>query len=311
MLGFLQGFAYGLFITCMPWFITGMIRPRLALPTDPPRRLHVWLRYGLAAPFLAFLLWTTSLWGGFSPSIAGWIAGLIAIPAELFIERRWRAWRAARAAEQREAERDRAAARQREALEREEREAGLEVLDPAQPPQGADDIVRALCAAKQALLDVRRPDLATAADRIHTRYAHARRVIASKFDPRELTFERAAELVAEVCRGTLDKLATMRSLAHGTAGIDADFVRRRLQRDGPHLDTDERQALEHRLHLIDSTEQRLRTLRSEIEAALTALDDTTVAVAALETARPQASVAAEQALGDLRRFVENAGLYGR
>ena len=77
------------------------------------------------------------------------------------------------------------------------------------------------------------------------------------------------------------------------------------------MPTEERQALTRRLDLVAETEQRLRELSARNEAALTALDDAAVAVAAVETDRPQASVAADQALADLRRFAEKAHHYGR
>jgi hypothetical protein len=311
MFGFLQGFAYGLAVSCVPWFVAGMLNPRVAVPTDPPSRWEVVVRYWFVVPFIVFVLWLTSLWGGFSPTLAGWLAGLAAIAVELPLERRWRRWRAARAARRREAARDAEAARQRATLEREARESGVLVLEPARPPVGADDIVLALCEAKQRLLDARRPDLAAQADRLYTRYAHVLDVLGAKFDARELTFERSRGLVAEVCRGALDTLSTMASLARGVAGIDVAFVRRRLEREAAHLSVDERQALHRRLELFEDTEQRLRELAARNEAALTALDDTAVAVARVETGRPQARVAADQALQDLRRFADKAALYGR
>lgn len=311
MFSFLQGFAYGLFVSCLPWFMAGMINPRLALPNDSPRRWQVFVRYGFAIPFIVFLTWITSLWGGFEPSLMGWLAGLLAVPAGLFIERRWLRWRSSGEEKRRTAELDRAAARQREALEREERESGLRVLDPAQPPSGADDIVRSLCAVKQRLLDARRPDLAMSADRIYTRYAHVSDVISAKFDPREMTHSRASGLVSEVCLTAIDKLESMASLAHGTVSIDTEFVRRRLQHDRQHLSIKERGALERRLLLVADSERRLKELGAGIEAALTALDDAAVAVSSVETARPQAAVATDQALHDLRRFVDRAQTYSR
>lgn len=311
MFGFLQGFAYGLLVSCLPWFAVGMFDPRYAVPTDPPSRWQVILRYWFAAPFVGFLLWITSLWGGFEPTLGGWLAGLAAIPVEIFVERRWRRWKASRAERKREAARDAEAVRLRAALEREEREAGLRVLDPDNPPTDADEIVLGLCAAKRRLLQFRRPDLATQVDRVYSRYAHVLDVIGSKFDQRELTYGRSRELVVEVCRGTLDNLATMASLASGVAGIDADFVQRRLDRDGARLPPGERQALQRRLELVSDTENRLRELLARNESALTALDDTAVSVAALETGRPQARIAADQALQDLRRFVDGAARYAR
>ena len=311
MFGFLQGFAYGLLVSCLPWFAVGMFDPRLAVPADPPTRWQVIVRYWFAAPFIGFLLWITSLWGGFEPTLGGWLAGLAAIPAEIFVERRWRRWKASKAEREREAARDAEAVRLRAALEREEREAGLRVLDPDDPPADADQIVLGLCAAKRRLLDFRRPDLATQTDRVYSRYAHVLDVIGSKFDQRELTYGRSRELVVEVCRSTLDNLATMTSLVSGVASIDADFVQRRLDRDGERLPAEERQALQRRLQLVNETEDRLRDLLARNELALTALDDTAVSVAALETGRPQARIAADQALQDLRRFVDGAARYGR
>ena len=44
MFGFLQGLAYGLFVSCLPWLIIGLINPRLALPSEPFTRLRVLIR---------------------------------------------------------------------------------------------------------------------------------------------------------------------------------------------------------------------------------------------------------------------------
>ena len=148
MLGFLQGLAYGLFVTCLPWFLIGMASPRLALAELDPNRIQVIVRYWLLVPFVAFVFWLTSLWGGFDPSLAGWLVGLVAIAVELPLERRarnwWQRWRARRRARRQAAEDSRQRAeRQREAQER----GGLS-LDPEHPPADADEVVRALCAAK-------------------------------------------------------------------------------------------------------------------------------------------------------------------
>jgi hypothetical protein len=310
MLGFLQGFAFGLFFSCVPWLVIGMIEPRLAVPTDPAPRWRVIARYVFVVPFIAFLLWLTSLWGGFAPSLAGWLVGLAAIAIELPLERRWRRWRAERAERRRGAAREIEAARRRAVLEHAQREAGMAVLDPAHPPVGADDVVLALCAAKQRLLDVRRPDLAVQADRLYTRYAHVLDALRAKFDEREVTFQRSRGLVAEVSRGALDNLGAMASIAGGVAGIDVDFVRRRLD-GGDRIADEERAALRRRLELVADSEGRLAALSARNEEALTALDAAAVAVARVETAPPQASVAADLALQDLRRFVEKAELYGR
>ena len=311
MLSFLQGFAYGLMITCTPWLVIGMFNPRLTLPHRHARRWQVVLRYGFILPISSIVLLITSLWGGFNPSLFGWLVGLVAVPIGLYGERRWLSWQATQISRQRQAKRQRAAAERRSAQNHQQRETGLQTLNPQQPPADADDIVRALCASKQRLLAAQRPDLALAADRIYTRYRHVGTVIASKFDPQEMTFERATTLVDQVCRSAVDDLHAMTALAYGTRSIDAEFVRHRLSREAERLAAEERAALQRRLDLVTTTEQRLRELTGRIEAALTALDDAAVAVSAIETARPQASVAADQALHDLRRFSERAPSYNR
>jgi len=305
MFSFLQGFAFGLFTTSPLWFIAGMINPSLALPVYPPYRWQVILRYLFIVPSIAVLSLLTSFWGGLGPDLAGWLVGLAAIPAEIFVERRWRRWRQVIQEKQRAA----GAARSMKAMEREAHESGVRILDPARPPENADAIVRGLCEAKLALQGAKRPDLAVQADRLYTRYGHIAAVLSDKFDPHELTYERARHLVTEVCRGALDTLTTMASLAQGVMNIDPEFARRRLAQRDYRLSEEERQALARRLTLLEETETQLKTLSARNEAALTTLDDAAIAIAGVETSRPQASTAAEQTLRELQRFADKAQRY--
>jgi hypothetical protein len=311
MLGFLQGFSYGLFMTCLPWLLVGLVNPGLALPLKPPGRLQVILRYCLVIPFISMLLWLTSLWGGFGPSLIGWLAGIVAIPVALPVERTLRGWLARRRERRRQALAAAETQRRRAREEREAQEAGVSVLDPTRPPEGADDLVLAMCRAKQGLLEVNRADLAIQADRLYSRYRHVLDVLGSRFHSGELAFERSRGLVTQVCLGAVDTLNTMGSQARGVVSVDGDFVRRRLAREGKRLSDEERAALARRLDLLVETERRLDELSASIESALTVLDDTAVAMARIETARPQASVTTEKALEDLRRFVEGADRYAR
>lgn len=311
MLGFLQGFSYGLFLTCLPWLLVGLANPRLAVPVDPPSRLRVIARYCLVVPFISMLLWLTSLWGGFGPTLMGWLAGLVAVPVALPLERRLRGWLARRQERRRQERREAEAARRRAQQQRDAQEAGLTVLDPTRPPADADDLVLALCRAKLGLIDARRPDLAVQADRVYSRYRHVLGVLGGRFDSGELAFVRARGLVIEVCRGVVDTLDAMASQAGGVVNVDGDFVRRRLSREGRRLGAQERAALMRRLELLEETERRLRELAARNESALTVLDDTAVSLARIETGRPQASVTTEQALEELRRFVSRADRYGR
>ena len=52
MFEFLQGLAFGLLMSCPPWFMAGMFDPRLATPEDLASRWQVILRYGFAVPLI-------------------------------------------------------------------------------------------------------------------------------------------------------------------------------------------------------------------------------------------------------------------
>ncbi|WP_016855241.1 hypothetical protein [Halomonas smyrnensis] len=308
MLGFLQGAAYGLFLTCLPWCLAGLVSPRLALAVEQPSRWQVVVRYAFLVPFLSLLMWLTSLWGGFDPSLGGWLAGLAAIAVELPLERRWRRFRARRHKRRlEEMLRAEATRRRHESA----REAGVSELDPDHPPADADEVVQALCRAKRALLEVDRADHAAQVDRLYSRYGNVLEVMASRFTAGELAHERARSLVVEVCMGAVDNFTAMASQARGVAGLDVDFIRRRLGHEAGNLSANETDALRRRLALIEDTEKSLRRLAARNEAALTALDDTSVALSRIVTGRPRARVGADQACEELRRFIDGAGRYGR
>ena len=84
-----------------------------------------------------------------------------------------------------------------------------------------------------------------------------------------------------------------------------------MAREGSRLAVEERIALKRRLELLEETEKRIRRLVARNESALTLLDDTAVALAQVETGRPKASLATDQALEELRRFIQGAQRYSR
>ncbi|MCC5859594.1 MAG: cobyrinic acid a,c-diamide synthase [Ectothiorhodospiraceae bacterium] len=305
MFAFLQGFSYGLFLSCLPWFLIGMYRPELAVPTPYPNRWQVFLRYWLLFPFLAIVAWLTSLWGGFGPSLWGWLAGLGAIAVAIPVERGWRRWR-----ERLLLRRQRAEGARREKMQaRAEREAGVTTLNPRRPPADADNVVLALCRAKQGLLDAGKPGLAGQADRLYTRYVHVLDVLDHALDRREVTWQRVRGLSEQVCLNAVDTLQAMAVLSRGVRHVDGDSLRQRLADNG--LTDREREALQQRLVLLEETEQRLRGLSARNEAAITALDRAAVAITRIESSRPQASVAAGQAMRDLQQFIDRAEQYNR
>lgn len=309
MLEFLQGASYGLFLSSLPWTIVGLINPALALPDRHAGRLQVLVRYGIAVPFISMLMWLTSLWGGFGPSLAGWLVGLGAIALEIPLERRFRHWHR-HWRRRRHAARDHSRLQQEQARrEHRRREAGVLALDPEHPPQDADDVVLALCRAKQALQSAGRKDLAEQVDRLYSRYRHVLSVLDERFNEGELAHGRARQLVVDVCHGAQDNLEAMIAQSRGVAGMDVAYIRRRLGEDAACLSAGETEALRQRMALIEQTEQSLRQLVARHEQALTALDNAAVSLARLDTSRPRTAQSAEVACGELRRFVEGAERY--
>ncbi|WP_027967677.1 hypothetical protein [Halomonas halocynthiae] len=309
MLEFLQGASYGLFLSCLPWTLIGLIKPERALPDTSAGRLQVLLRYALAAPFISLLMWLTSLWGGFGVSLIGWLAGLSAIAIEIPLERRLRGWyRGWR--RRRQDDRIRRHQQQQQAQrEQQRRESGLLELDPDSPPQDADEVVLALCRAKQGLSNAGRNDLTQQVDRLYSRYRHVLSILNERFAPGELAHARAQQLVVDVCHGAQDNLDTMIAQARGIRGMDVAYIQRRLGSEAARLSASETDALRQRMALIEQTEQSIRQLVARHEQALTALDNAAVSLSRLDTSRPRSAQSAEVACGELRRFVEGAERY--
>lgn len=309
MLEFLQGASYGLFLSCLPWTLVGLINPSLALPDKGGGRLQVLLRYALAVPFISMLMWLTSLWGGFGPSLAGWLAGLGAIALEIPLERRLRHWHRDWWRRRQDARRRSRLQQERVRREQQRREAGVLELDPEHPPPDADDIVLALCRAKRALISTGRGDLAEQVDRLYSRYRHVLGVLNERFNEGELAHGRARQLVSDVCHGAQDNLEAMVARARSVADMDVAYIRRRLGEDAARLTATETEALRRRLALVEQTERSLRQLVARHEQALTALDNAAVSLARLDTSRPRTAQSAEAACDELRRFVEGAERY--
>ena len=182
MFGFLQGLAYGLFLSRLPWLLIGLIDPRLVLPTEPFTRLRVLIRYWLIVPFVALLIWVTSLWAASGEAWAdGWpvwrpfqwrsrwsgpgAAGVWRWPSVSArpIRRRWRCRRGSRWSERRASGNRRAGSRASASGERRG--------DPRRSGR-----------PRSAWWRRGRPDLAIQADRLYTRYGHVDAVLRGKFD---------------------------------------------------------------------------------------------------------------------------------
>ncbi|WP_409523149.1 cobyrinic acid a,c-diamide synthase [Nitrincola sp. MINF-07-Sa-05] len=301
MLSFLQGFAIGLFLMCGPWFITGLFNPGLVLPDDRADRLNVFKRYLFVIPFLSFILGLTSLWGGFGPSLAGWLSGLGALFVWVPVEHRVRGFlnrrRLKKAQQQAQAELQ----ANRAAHLKEQSTATLDLDDPAEQ---SDPLVKSLQRCKRQLknvaLDLAQPD------RFYTRYITLQSLLAQRFESGELAMQRSQTLIQDVYGSVIHRLDRMVELQVQLNALDPAFIRRRL--DDTTLVGTERQALQARWALVETSKQHLDKLTADNEAALTALDTTSIALMQLQTSDPGVPDA-DRVMAELDRFNQRVAQY--
>ncbi len=302
ILELLRGFAFGLFLSCPAWFLIGMMEPRRALEDEPHTRTRVIVRTWFVLPFIAMIAGLTSLWGD-GASLAGWIAGLLGYGGWVFGHKRLAAFRANR----RRRAVERAEAEAREAVRRRmEAEAAREVgtVLPKVRPKDGDAVTLALWDVKQGLVAQGLTQAAGQADRLYARYRHVHGILADRFEPGEVSYDRYGGLLSQVCLTAVDTLSAMDSLKGAVAAVDVDYVRRRLATPG--LGEEERRALEARLTMVEETDRRLAAMGGANEQAITALDHAAVTLGGLRTKRGKATVDAPTALADLQVYLDRA-----
>lgn len=275
MLSFLQGFSIGLVLMCGPWLLTGLFNPALVLPGGRPERIRVIKRYAFILPFVCFLLGLTSLWGGFGPSLAGWLSGLgvlfIWVPAERGIRRY--------IAKFRQRQQDKHTKNQQQAWQQERSTRSLDLDDAL---SRADPLVARLQTLKQKLkqvhMDTAQPD------RFYTRYIKLQALLEQRFEPGELALQRANTLIQDVYKSVIRRMDHQADLQQQCQALDPEYIRRKL--DNPATPQSEHDALQARWALVEKIQQQQMQLQAENENTLTALDTTSMALMQLQTQAP-------------------------
>lgn len=275
MLSFLQGFSIGLALMCGPWLLTGLFNPALVLPGGRAERIRVIKRYALILPFLCFLLGLTSLWGGFGPSLAGWLSGLgvlfVWVPGERSIRRSIDSFKQRK--QQQRANTEQRAWQQ---------ERATTSLDLDEAVAQTDPLVAKLQHVKQQLklvkLELSQPD------RFYTRYIKLKTLLEQRFEPGELAIQRANSLIQDVYNSAIRRLQHQADLQQQCLALDPEFIRRKL--DNPATTQLERDALQARWELVDNIYQQQAQLQADNEKTLTALDTTSMALMQLQTQDP-------------------------
>lgn len=275
MLSFLQGFSIGLALMCGPWLLTGLFNPALVLPGGRAERIRVIKRYALVLPFLCLLLGLTSLWGGFGPSLAGWLAGLgilfVWVPGERSIRRAIERFK--------QRQQQKRANNEQRAWQQERTTTSLDLDEAiAQTDPLVGRLQRVKQQLKQVELDVAQPD------RFYTRYIKLKTLLEQRFEPGELAIQRANTLIQDVYNSAIRRLQHQADLQQQCLALDPEFIRRKL--DNPATAESERIALQARWGLVDNIYKQQAQLQADNEKTLTALDTTSMALMQLQTQDP-------------------------
>ncbi len=282
MLNFLQGFAIGLVIMSGPWLLAGLFKPEWVLPDIKPNRFKVFLRYGMAIPFTSFLLGLTSLWGGFGPSLIGWLSGLVALFVAVPIERRIRHYLHKRRLK-------RSFMNNREQVDVNlERDAAL---------SDTDDIIKQLNSVRIQLtklsVEVDLPE------RFYSRYTKLQTVLSKRFQKEELAMQRSQSLIKDVYQSTLKQMGSFLDIHQQLSLLDLAYIQRQLS--DPSVQGVAKQALLQRQALAQTLHKESDGLLAEFEKTLTALDTTWLKLSELGRTHPNHQEL-DQVLSSLEKF---------
>ncbi len=282
MLTFLQGFAIGLAIMSGPWLLAGLFKPEWVLPDLKPNRFKVFLRYGMAMPFVSLLLALTSLWGGFGPSLLGWLSGLGALFVAVPIERQIRQFLFKRKLQR------------STKLHREQLDVNLE--RDAENTQ-ADPIVKQLNAIRTQLVKLKL--YVEVPERFYSRYVKLQTVLSKRFDPEELAMQRSQTLIKDVYKSSLKQMDSLIDILQQLELLDLNYIQHQLS--DPSIKQVAKEALLQRRQLAEKLNLELNNLLAEFEKTLTALDATRLKLSELGRSTV-ADKELDQVLASLEKF---------
>ena len=168
---------------------------------------------------------------------------------------------------------------------------------------------------KQDLMDHGCSNGAKQLDKLQAKFDSLVGLLADKLDTGELTYNRYLGIAQEVFFSGIDNLAAVVSALKSISEIDADYIGEHLEqlRSAPdHGDSEIRkeiEALETRLQMRQKQLDKIQHLLAENEEAMTQLDETTVAIADLDTGQGEAEVDMENSMKSLAEITERTERY--
>lgn len=165
---------------------------------------------------------------------------------------------------------------------------------------------------KQDLIDLGCPEGAQQFDKLQAKFDSLDELLADKLDPSELTFKRYRGIALEVFLSGIDNLTAVVSALKSISEIDVDYINERLQRLRTSTNHENREiqkeieALETRLKVQQKQVEKIKRLLLENEQAMTQLDETTVAIADMDTGQSEAEIDMENSMIELAEITKRA-----
>jgi hypothetical protein len=164
---------------------------------------------------------------------------------------------------------------------------------------------------KQNLIDHGCTEGAQQLDKLQAKFDSLDELLLDKLDPNELTFKRYRGIALEVFLSGVDNLAAVVSALKSISEIDESYISNRLQqlRASAHGNREtqrEIEALDTRLKVRQKQLEKVKHLLLENEQAMTQLDETTVAIADMDTGQDEAEIDMENSMIALAEITKRA-----
>jgi hypothetical protein len=165
---------------------------------------------------------------------------------------------------------------------------------------------------KQDLMDLGCPEGAMQLDQFQAKFDSLDELLADKLDPNELTFKRYRGVALEVFLSGIDNLSAIVLALKSISEIDADYINQRLKQLQASVNSGDRdiqneiEALKARLNVYQKQRSKVKRLLLENERAMTQLDETTVAIADMDTGQEEAEIDMENSIKMLAEIAERA-----
>lgn len=150
---------------------------------------------------------------------------------------------------------------------------------------------------------------------IQDRFENLRGILAEKLNTGEITYARYLGTAEQVYLSVLDNLQNIATLLKSIRTIDQGYVRERMDALGKlgelaEADEQEMETLVRRLKLREDQIEKINTLLTHNERAMTELDQTTTAIASVQTVKGRATTDMETAIKELEELAKRSQRYG-